>query len=88
MAATLLAGMSPLGIAAQQEVPTVVPVELFTCSFKEDKAWDDLDVLNKKFAKWSKKNDGSYSSWTISPQFRTNDGEFDVGWIGSGVTGQ
>lgn len=48
MAAMLLAGMSPLGIAAQQQGPMVVPVELFACSFKEDKGWDDLDALNKE----------------------------------------
>ncbi|QFU74727.1 hypothetical protein EY643_03140 [Halioglobus maricola] len=87
VAVTFAAGLSPLGAMAQDKAPAVVPVELFACTFKEDKGWKDLDSVNKRFAKWSKKNDGSYSAWTISPQFRQNDGEFDVGWIGSWATG-
>lgn len=65
----------------------VAPVELFACTFKEGKGHADLAKVNEKFAKWSRKNDRGYSSWTITPQFRSNDGEFDVGWIGSWQAG-
>ncbi len=68
---------------AQEEGANVVPVELFACTYREGKGWDDLSKINERFAKWSKKHDDGYSAWTISPNFRANDGEFDIGWIGS-----
>ena len=71
----------------QDEPPTVAPVELFACTFKEGKGMEDMAKLNEKFKKWSKKQDDGYSAWTITPQFRTNDGQFDVGWIGSWQAG-
>lgn len=88
-AVTALAmGVFPWTTAAQEQGTTVVPVELFACTFKEDKGWGDLKAVNKKFAKWSKKHDPSYSAWTMAPQFRANDGEFDMGWIGSWGSGR
>jgi hypothetical protein len=74
-------GVSP-GALAQDDGPQVGPVELFACTFEDDKGYEDLAKINQRFAKWAKKNDPSYSAWTITPNFRQNDGEFDIGWIG------
>lgn len=83
-----VSGLAWAAPAVSEENEAVVsPVELFACTFKEGKGHGDLEKINEKFAKWSKKKDPGYSAWTITPQFRTNDGEFDVGWIGSWQTG-
>ncbi len=62
---------------------TISLSDLFACTFKEGKGYADLDKVNQKFKKWAEKHDSTYSAWTITPQFRSNDGKFDVGWIGS-----
>lgn len=44
---------------------------------------DDLDKVSNRFNKWSDKNQKGYSAWTITPQFRTSDQPFHMGWIGA-----
>ena len=72
---------------AQDKAPEVAPVELYSCTFNEGKGMDDLNKVTDKFRKWSKKNQAGYSAWTITPNFRAADGEFDIGWIGASQTG-
>lgn len=82
--------VSSLGLTtqawSQDKSPAVMPVELYSCTFNEGKGMDDLNKVTEKFRKWSKKNQSGYSAWTITPNFRAADGEFDVGWIGSSQT--
>lgn len=88
VAVAAVSGLAWGSPAMGQESDNMVnPVELFACTFKEGKGYDDLAKVNEKFRKWAKKNDSGYSAWTITPQFRTNDGQFDVGWIGSWQAG-
>ena len=60
-----------------------VPLELYACSWQEGKGMADLEKVNTQFNKWAKKNDAGYSAWTITPQFRSSDQPFGVGWIGA-----
>jgi hypothetical protein len=76
---------SALSTAQDDKVP-VAPVELFGCSFKEGKGMSDLEKVNAKFAKWSKKQDPGYSAWVMSPQFAMQS-PFEVLWLGSWQTG-
>lgn len=86
VSAVTVLGWSSSGLS-QDDTNMVSPVELFTCTFKEGKGHADLEKINEKFKKWANKADPGYSAWSITPQFRTNDGEFDVGWIGSWQAG-
>jgi len=81
MVMALLAG-SVVGAQAEESAVKAVPLELFACSWQEGKGMADLESIYKRFNKWSDKHDSSYSAWTITPQFRTSDQPFDLGWIG------
>ena len=84
----VVTGLSGSPLAASQEQSVKAgPVELFACTFREGKNYDDLLKLNEKFAKWASKNDPSYSAWTMTPNFRQNEGDFDIGWIGGWADG-
>lgn len=59
------------------------PVELYACTFREGKSMKDLEKANANFQKWAASNTSGHSAWMITPQFRSMDGEFHVGWIGA-----
>jgi hypothetical protein len=71
------------GVQAADAPVKAVPLELFACSWQEGKGMKDLQKVNSKFTKWAKKHEPGYSAWTITPQFRSSDEPFDVGWIGA-----
>jgi len=68
---------------ALAQTPNAVPVELFSCSWQEGKNMDDLNKVLVNFNKWSDKHPSNYTAWVITPQFRTSDEDFGVGWIGA-----
>jgi hypothetical protein len=70
-------------VRAQEEKVSAGMVEFFACNWVEGKDMKDLQKINDQFRKWSKKNDSSYSAWTITPQFYSGGGMFDVGWLGA-----
>lgn len=74
------------GVAAQ-EGPASNPVEMFTCDFRDGKGPDDLTAVSKKFAKWSKANDGEYSAWIMYPAIKATAEGFDVAWLGAWPSG-
>lgn len=43
----------------------------------------DLEKANVNFQKWAASNTSGHSAWMITPQFRSMDGEFHVGWVGA-----
>jgi len=71
------------GVQGADAPVKAVPLELYACSWQEGKGMKDLQAVNVKFNKWAKKHDAGYSAWTITPQFRTSDQPFGVGWIGA-----
>ena len=71
------------GVQAADAPVKAVPLEMFACAWQEGKGMKDLQKVNEKFVKWSKKHQQNYSAWTITPQFRSSDQPFDVGWIGA-----
>ena len=64
------------------EGPRWLPVETFTCHFKDGKTMADLDMVNKEWNKWmDAEGMGNYFAALLTPQYF---GEylFDVGWLG------
>ena len=47
----------------------------------------DLEKVIAKFNKWSDQHNPGYSAWVMTPQFRSADDEFHVGWIGAWADG-
>ena len=59
------------------------PVELYACTFRDGKGMKDLEKANDDFKKWAASNTSGHSAWMITPQFRSMEPEFHVGWIGA-----
>ncbi len=62
---------------------TAQPVELYGCTFRDGKGMKDLEKANANFKKWAATNTSGHSAWMITPQFRSTETEFHVGWIGA-----
>lgn len=86
---TALASVAALlSISAQaQESAPVAPVEMFYCDFREDKDMDDLLEVAEEFAEWAAEVN-SYAAWIVTPQFRTTETSWQVGWLGSWPSGE
>jgi hypothetical protein len=87
---TALLGVSVIwvqGAQADDSAVKATPLELYACSWQEGKGMDDLDKVTNRFNKWSDKNQKGYSAWTITPQFRSSDTPFHLGWIGAWADG-
>ncbi|TDG12720.1 hypothetical protein E2F43_14180 [Seongchinamella unica] len=81
-ACSLLLGQA----ATAQDDGAVVPVEWFSCNFRDGKDLEDLDKVNARFNKWADKNDSGYSAWLMFPNLHSGV-EFDLGWLGSWPSG-
>ncbi len=81
--------MAAQGVQAEEE-PAIraVPLELFSCAWEDGKGMKDLMKASERFNKWADKHDMKYSAWTITPQFRSSEQPFDVGWIGAWQSGE
>jgi hypothetical protein len=72
-------------VAAQDDGMLVIPVELFSCSYKDRKGPDDLDKVIDKWNAWADKNGlDDYAAWTLTPYYYGPDQDFDVIWMGAG----
>ncbi|MBE9539954.1 MAG: hypothetical protein IMF06_12780 [Proteobacteria bacterium] len=71
------------GVQAADAPVKAVPLELYACTWQEGKTMKDLQKVNTQFNKWAKKHDAGYTAWTITPQFRSSEQPFGVGWIGA-----
>jgi hypothetical protein len=88
----LLAAMSAVlmtcsGIAWTQENaaagPRWLPVETFTCNFKDGKTMADLIAVNKEWNKWmDAQGADDYFAAMVTPQY-FGERLFDVGWLGA-----
>ena len=78
-----LAGTGP--VTAQDDGLRVIPVELFTCSYKDGKGSGDLDKVIDKWNAWAdKRGMDDYAAWTLTPYYFGQEQEFDVIWLGAG----
>lgn len=85
---TLLAAISFTGIANAQVsadgMGKVLPVELFACTYREDKDSSDLDdVIERWNAYVDDQNIDSYAAWILTKQFNTDAQAFDLLWMGA-----
>lgn len=78
--------MAPGAVLAQDEGSfKVVPVELFACTYHENKGPADLDEAVDKWNAWADKQGwDSYAAWTLTPYYYGPEQEFDVLWLGAG----
>ena len=66
----------------ESEGPAAVPVETFTCDYKDGKGPADLDAVIAEWNDWMDDNGQSdYFAATLTPQY-FGERPFDVGWIG------
>jgi hypothetical protein len=72
-------------IAAQDDGMLVIPVELFACSYNEQKGPDDLDKVIDNWNAWADRQGiDDYAAWTLTPYYFGQEQEFDVIWVGAG----
>lgn len=74
------------GVAlAQDNASKVIPVELFTCKYNDNKGPGDLDKVIDKWNAWADKNGmDDYAAWTLTPFYFGPDQDFDMIWLGAG----
>ena len=83
VAAMMLVGVGT-AVAQEEESdePGVVPVETWTCDYKEGKGPADLDSVIAEWNDWMDDNGQSnYFAATLTPQY-FGERLFDVGWLG------
>ena len=65
------------------ELPNIVPVETFTCNFKDGQTMADLNKATAAWNKWmDAQNIGYYYAATVTPNY-FGEVMFDVGWLGA-----
>ena len=73
----------------ESEEPSVFPVDVKVCSFKEGMGQVDLDNWFEKFNAWMTTWTGSaptpegYSAWTLTPFYYGPEQDFDFIWLGT-----
>jgi len=65
-----------------------VPTELWACNYNEGQGPDDLDVVAGKWNAYMDENEAdAYLAWTLTPQYFTDEQDFDVLWLGAWKNG-
>lgn len=78
-----LLGSAP--VFAQDDAMLIIPLELFTCNYNDQKGPADLDKVVAKWNAWADKNGvEDYAAWTLTPFYFGSEQEFDVIWLGAG----
>ncbi len=73
--------------AASAAADRATPVEMYACNLRDGKDMGDLAKINVKFKAMMAENKTAYSAWMLTPQLRSGEGGFDVGWLGSWADG-
>ncbi len=82
----LLAGSG--AALAQDDTFKVIPIELFTCNYIDQKGPADLDAVVDKWNMWADQSGvDDYAAWTLTPFYFGSEQTFDVIWIGAGKDG-
>lgn len=87
-ASSLLALVSFSTAQAQDDDSnSVVPVELYLCSFAEGRGQADLAVATAAWNKWADgRGMNNYSAWTLTKFYAGADQDFDYIWLGVAPT--
>ena len=87
---TALASAICSGQALAQDgdkVPTLTPLEIYTCNYEKGKSRGDLDKVVARWNKWADDNDSApYTAWLMTPAFFGPEITFDVAWMGGWPT--
>jgi len=77
------------GVAlAQDEGSKVIPVEIFTCSFRDGKGMSDIDAAVEGWNGYMDDNDvDSYAAWTLTKAYYGPEQDFDMIWLGAWTDG-
>lgn len=68
-------------------LPTIVPVDTYTCNFVDGKSMTDLMDVVEEFNDWADDRDiTNYYAALLTPQF-FGERLFDVGWLGASADG-
>ena len=79
-----LVSASCLGAQDDDRMAKFVPTELWACNYTEGKGSDDLDDVADKWNAYMDKNKSdNYLAWTLTPQYFTDEQDFDVLWLGA-----
>lgn len=86
----VLAAAGSMAQEEQDESAGIVPVELYSCNYREGQGPADLDAVVKKWNAWSDKTDApAYLAMTLTPYYYGPEQDFDFAWLGlapDGVT--
>lgn len=76
---------STIAQEAESEEPSVFPVDIKVCSYKDGMGSADLDKWFEKFNAWagSTPTPDGYSAWTLTPFYYGPEQDFDFIWMGT-----
>lgn len=78
----VLSGLTNAIAQEEDEPPYVVPVDTFTCSYKDGKGPADMDKATAAWNAWAdEKGVDNYAAVVLTPYYYGSD-SFDVGWLG------
>ena len=61
-----------------------VPTELWACKYNKGQGPDDLDVVAGKWNAYMDEIEAdTYQAWTLTPQYFTDEQDFDLLWLGA-----
>ena len=65
-----------------------VPTELWACNYNEGHGSDDLDAVAGKWSAYMDESEAdAYAAWTLTPQYFSDEQDFDVLWLGAWTDG-
>jgi hypothetical protein len=74
---------------AQDDDDSAAAVEIYTCSYADEKGTADLDKVVANWNKWADdKGMADYSAWTMTPYYSSPEQDFDYIWLGATQTGK
>jgi len=81
--AALVATSGTVNVTAQDGM-IFIPVDIFSCNYKEGKDSADLDAVVEKWNAYMDGHDADdYAAWTMTKHYAGPDQDFDVAWIGA-----
>lgn len=84
VAGVLLAAGPGFAQVSADGMGKVLPVELYTCKYKEGQTAADLDPVVERWNEFQDDNDtDTYSAWLLTPFFYGPEQDFDVIWLGA-----
>ena len=83
LSAVAVIGMQAIPAQAQDDQVRANPAEFFACNLQKGKSMKDVNKVAEAFSAWSNENNGSYTAWTLTPQFYSQEFTFDFGWLGA-----